>query len=242
MVEEIRLDSLPLNWSSFDLVSFSTSKQLYDYQQKAMENAIKVLWKYYEDFADYHQSEPLEVNLERKRKFFQWYQDNGLTEALDIRVNRIRRDIARLLEGYYEIEDGKIRYEHFINRMNFWMATGSGKTLVIVKLFEVLRELIQRGEIPSHDILVLTHRDDLIEQLKRHVNEFNAAHGDLFIRLRELKEYAEVKRETPSLFKEHEVTVFYYRSDNLSDEQKEKIVDFRNYDDEGKWYLSLIHI
>jgi hypothetical protein len=35
------------------------------------------------------------------------------------------------------------------------------------------------------------------------------------------------------------LTVFYYRSDNLSDEQKEKIVDFKNYDNEGRWYIFL---
>ncbi|WP_157041148.1 hypothetical protein [Roseiflexus sp. RS-1] len=34
-----------------------------------------------------------------------------------------------------------------------------------------MRELIQRGEIPPHDILVLSCRDDLIEQLKQHVHQ-----------------------------------------------------------------------
>ena len=33
--------------------------------------------------------------------------------------------------------------------------------------------------------------------------------------------------------------VFYYRSDNLSDEHKERIVDFRNYDNSGRWYVLL---
>ena len=44
---------------------------------------------------------------------------------------------------------------------------------------------------------------------------------------------------SPVLFEDRELTVFYYRSDNLSDEQKERIVDFRNYDDNGKWYVLL---
>jgi hypothetical protein len=35
------------------------------------------------------------------------------------------------------------------------------------------------------------------------------------------------------------LTVFYHRSDTLSDEQKDKIVYFRNYDDEGRWYVLL---
>ena len=78
------------------------------------------------------------------------------------------------------------------------MATGSGKTLVIVKLLELLWGLMQRGEIPDHDVLVLTHREDLLEQLREHVDEFNAAGGTLYIRLRELQEYPEVKRGLPS--------------------------------------------
>ena len=45
--------------------------------------------------------------------------------------------------------------------MCFWMATGSGKTLVLVKLIEVLRGLILAGEIPPNDVLVLTHRCNL---------------------------------------------------------------------------------
>ena len=59
------------------------------------------------------------------------------------------------------------------------MATGSGKTLVLVKLIEILWKLIQRSEIPPHDILILSCRDDLLEQLKKHIHEFNAARSDL---------------------------------------------------------------
>jgi len=119
------------------------------------------------------------------------------------------------------------------------MATGSGKTLVLVKLLELLWRLMRAGEIPRHDVLVLTARDDLLAQLKAHVDEFNAARGDFHIRLCDLKTYPEVKWGTPSLFREQELTVFIYRSDNLSDQQKERIIDFRNYDNEGRWYVLL---
>lgn len=37
----------------------------------------------------------------------------------------------------------------------------------------------------------------------------------------------------------NEIDVFYYRSDLFSDEQKDKIIDFRNYDNNGKWYILL---
>ncbi|MBC7194997.1 MAG: DEAD/DEAH box helicase family protein, partial [Caldisericia bacterium] len=145
-----------------------------------------------------------------------------------------KRNIYALLTGYYPQENGKISYKYLINRMCFWMATGSGKSLIIIKLIQILAQLIQRKEIPPCDILVLTHRDDLIEQLKKHVDEFNYANETKII-LKELKEYPEVKRQR-ALFG---ITVFYYRSDNISDEQKEKIIDFKNYDNDGKWYIFL---
>ena len=49
MVEEIPGDSLPVTWADFDLASFSSEKILWDYQQQALLNALKALWKYYED-------------------------------------------------------------------------------------------------------------------------------------------------------------------------------------------------
>ena len=236
--ESKRFEDLPANWNSFDLESFSKNKRLWDYQQEAVKNAVKVLWKYFEDFVDYQKGEGLQLNPERKQKFFKWYRDNGLEENLAIKIDKRKRKIYSLLTEYYPQEARKISYEYFINRMCFWMATGSGKTLVIIKLIQILKGLIERGEIPPHDILVLTHRDDLIEQFKRLVDEFNYANSEIYIRLRELKEYPEVKRGQ-TLFRSEEITVFYYRSDNLSDEQKEKIIDFRNYDNEGKWYIFL---
>ena len=234
MIEDLRFEDLPPAWNTFDLESFSKDKRLWDYQQNALKNAIKVLWRYFEDFADYQEKENLEINGERKKDFFKWYQDNGLEEDLDIRLEGIKRDAYNLLMEYYPQDNGKIPYKHFINRMSFWMATGSGKSLVIIKLIEILIQLMERKEIPPYDILILTHRDDLIEQLKKHVDEFNYANETKII-LKELKEYPEVKRQR-TLFG---TTVFYYRSDNLSDEQKEKIIDFKNYDNDGRWYIFL---
>jgi superfamily II DNA or RNA helicase len=239
MISDIRFENLPANWNSFDLEGFSKNKKLWDYQQEALKNAIKVLLKYFEDFSNFERNENvIEKNKERKAKFYKWYKDNGLEEDLSISLEKRRRDIYNLLTAYYPKENGKIPYQYFINRMCFWMATGSGKTLVIVKLIQILKGLIEREEIPPFDILILTHRDDLIQQLKRHVTEFNYGGNGVHVNLRELKEYPETKRQQ-QLLKENEITVFYYRSDNLSDEQKEKIVDFRNYDDNGKWYVFL---
>lgn len=234
ILDDISSRNLPYSWNSFDFKSFSKNKNLWDFQQKAVENALKVLWKYYEDFNDFRDGENLEVNQERKRKLYDWYKDNGLEEDLDIRLDRRSRKINELLTEYFPQEDGKVSYSNYINRMCFWMATGSGKTIVIIKLIQILKQLMERREIPEYDILFLTHRDDLIEQFKRMIEEFNYT-NPFTIELSELKEYPEVKRQK-SLFG---TPVFYYRSDNLSDEQKEKIIDFKNYDEGGKWYIFL---
>jgi hypothetical protein len=235
MLENLPEGILPANWEDFDLAAFARGKRLWEYQQTALHNALLALWKYY--------SIPDQSEAERKRAYLGWYQDAGLEADLDIPLDRssaARRKLSALLQKYYQADESgeSLPYVQFINRMSFWMATGSGKTLVIVKMIELLHSLMLRGEIPAHDILVLAHRDDLLEQLRQHVDEFNTE-GRLYIRLRELREYAEIRRENPSLFHGQELTVFYYRSDNLSDEQKEKIIDFRNYDNDGGWYILL---
>ncbi len=88
-------------------------------------------------------------------------------------------------------------------------------------------------------MLVLTHREDLLQQLRDHVNDYNTGGVVPHLHLRELREYPEAKREHPALLGHQELTVFFYRSDNLSDTQKERIIDFRNYDNYGEWYLLL---
>ncbi len=239
-VETLHDNLLPNSWVDHDLEFFSHAKRLYGYQQQALRNALKVLWKYYEHFGDYQQGETDDANRQRKQRLCQWYRYNGLSEDLSIEPKSTFADLLReYYADYIDAQTGKVAYEAFINRMGFWMATGSGKTLVIVKLIELLGRLRRLGEVPPCDILFLTHRDDLIDQLKRHVDEFNASHGTSPIVLYELKEYAAVKREQGSLFQDNEIAVFYYRSDNLSDEQKEKIVDFRNYDNDGQWFVLL---
>jgi hypothetical protein len=118
------------------------------------------------------------------------------------------------------------------------MATGSGKTLIIVKLIELLSKLMKNGLIPTKDIMFLTYREDLIQQFKLHVEEFNQFKtADERINLYDLKnDYEKVKT---GLFRNQGINVYYYRSDLLSDERKEKIVDFRSYDNNGNWYLIL---
>ncbi len=228
IVNSIQMQSLEPDWLSFDLAKFSNKKTLFDYQQKVLENALKALYKYYKDCNG------------NKESFFELYKNNGLieTKGLDYKLNGKNHKIFKILEEYYEIQNSTIPFYNFINRMSFWMATGSGKTLVIIKLIELLGNLIKNGQIPQKEILFLTYREDLIDQFKKHVNEFNSSDNSLHIILYSLKDYEKVKREN-KLKMGNEIDVFYYRSDLISDEQKEKIIDFRNYDANGNWYIIL---
>ncbi len=240
LLEPLAFADLPPAWQDHDLVTFSPAKRLWNYQQEALRFALKALWKYYEVFRDFTTDKPETANEERKVHLWQWYRDNGLEENLDISLQNQRRDVRALLKDYYPVEDDRISYRHFINRMGFWMATGSGKSLVLIKLIELLWHLMRRGEIPQNDVLVLTARDDLLAQLKVHVEEFNKGRTNFHIRLADLKTYPDIKRGFfPTTVEEHGITVFVYRSDNLSDEQKERIVDFRNYENDGRWYVLL---
>jgi len=232
ILQDINFDDLPPEWSTLDIVSFSENKRLWNFQQEALKNAIKALYLYYKK------------DNANKEKFYERFRNNGLDEdvekKLDIKITQTKKELELLYRQYYQVEGDMVRFHNFINRSAFWMATGSGKTLVIVKLIEILKILMERGEIPVKDILVLTYRDDLINQLKKHVNEFNELYSKrgFKINLVELKEYDRIKRESLTTFL-NEATVFYYRSDLISDEQKEKVIDFRNYENNGDWYIIL---
>jgi hypothetical protein len=49
ILQDLPFEDLPPAWTTFDLASFSRAKTLWDYQQSALQNALKVLWKYYQD-------------------------------------------------------------------------------------------------------------------------------------------------------------------------------------------------
>ncbi len=231
IVDDISFDNLPAKWQGFDFSRFSKDKTLFDFQKQALQNALKSLWLYFKD------------KKADKQSLFNHYQANDFTENFDYDLKkREGKKTANYLLEYdkdYPAIDSKIPFAHFINRMSFWMATGSGKTLVIVKLIELLGKLIAEKELPVRDILFLAHRDDLLDQFKNHVDEFNSFNFDTKINLKNLRDYESVKRENALPFAKNEITVFYYRSDLISDEHKEKIVNFQNYDNGGQWYILL---
>jgi len=228
IVESFNQNNLPADWLGIDFYKFSNEKSLFDYQQKALENVLKALFLYYEQYK------------ENKSDFYKHYQNNGLNQDLSYNIKKESKTLKYLLEydKDYPVVDDKISFEYFINRMSFWMATGSGKTLVIVKLLELLGYLMQNNKIPKKDILFLTYRDDLIDQFQKHIDEFNNAGHNISINLIDLKQYASYK-QNPTLKFGNTLDVYFYRSDLISDEQKDKIVNYNNYDNNGNWYILL---
>ncbi len=231
IIDNISFENLPAKWQGFDFARFSKDKALFDFQKQGLQNALKALHLYFK-----------EKNADKKA-LFEHYKLNGLEEDFDYNLKKKQDSkTAKYLLEYdkdYPAIDSKISFAHFINRMSFWMATGSGKTLIIVKLIELLGKLIAEKELPAGDILFLAHRDDLLDQFKNHIEEFNSFNFDTKINLKNLRDYESVKRENALPFAKNEITVFYYRSDLISDEHKEKIVNFKNYDNGGQWYILL---
>jgi len=242
-------ETLPANWNSFELERFSSDKQLWDYQQVALTRAVVALFKYYEDFVDYEPGEDPRADRQRKEKLEEWYAhgcplSSQERKSLNLNLKKTKLPLREMIDPFFPLDEDApmIDFKAICNRMSFWMATGAGKTIVLVKLLELLHLLMRRYEIPERDVLFLTHREDLIEQFQETVREFNQCpDSPVHIELKELREYPEAKREAPGglLGRDATLRVFYYRSDNLSDEHKDLIVNFRNYDNEGKWYVLL---
>lgn len=241
IVDKAHYDNLPESWRIPAVDRFSADKQLYSYQIDALKKAAQALFFYYEDGVNWIPKEAETKNISRKFHFTRRYETLDTAKLAvtkydspaDERNHKPSR-VFHILRDYINSDDDeRIRYQYLINRMCFWMATGSGKTLVMVKLIEYLHSLIRHGEVPPHHILLLAPSEHLLTQIRRTVEEFNRSglHIDL-VPLREAQ-----RRRQQQLG--NSVTVFYHRSDNISDVQKEALTDYRMYENDGKWYIFL---
>jgi hypothetical protein len=120
IVESFNQNNLPADWLGVDFKKFSKEKSLFDYQQKALENALKALYLYYEQYK------------ENKSDFYKLYQNNGLKEDLSYNIKKESKTLKYLLEydKDYPINDDKISFEYFINRMSFGWLLGPVKHLL----------------------------------------------------------------------------------------------------------------
>lgn len=231
---------LPETWRVPEVERFSAHKTLHDYQSDALQKAAQALFLYYGQSHDWVSGEPLSANVERKRDFAARYGTSALPdlEKYDSQADRRKRkenQVFRILSEFITPQGDLIQYHHLINRMCFWMATGSGKTLVMVKLIAYLHCLKQHGEIPRHNILILAPSDHLIGQIRHTIDEFNQS-GGLHIDLIPLRQAGRGRYQQRL---GDSVTVYCHRSDNISDVQKNALTDYRTYENDGKWYVLL---
>ena len=230
---------LPETWRVPDIERFSAGKTLYDYQTDALENAARGLFVYYGDAHDWSAAEAPAVDDARKEMFAGLYGrdidnlDVKRYETRSAEQNQIENPVFRILSRFIAPQGDAIAYRRLINRMCFWMATGSGKTLVMVKLLEYLHALQKHREIPPHNILILAPSEHLLGQIRRTVEEFNQT--GLRIELVPLRDLHRGRQAQLG----DAVTVYYHRSDNLSDVQKDALTDYRVYENDGQWFILL---
>jgi len=233
---------LPETWWVPAIERFSAGKTLYDYQTDALKNAARALFLYYGDEHDWSTAESPAADDARKGMLAALYgrEIDGLdVKRFDTRAaekNQIENPVFRILSPYITPQGDTIAYRRLINRMCFWMATGSGKTLVMVKLIEYLHALQQHREIPPHNILILAPSEHLLGQIRRTVEEFNQT--GLRVELVPLRDMHR-GRLARQVQLGDTVTVYYHRSDNLSDVQKDKMTDYAIYENDGKWFILL---
>ncbi|GHT16635.1 helicase [Endomicrobiia bacterium] len=245
ILEQIDYDQLN-NWQLPSISCFSENKNLevFPYQKQALKNITKALYLSFKTFQNGNAS-PDKQTLHTK------YKEYGLKDkAFAARKFTNNKDKSigntsgrfKFFQNYskdYKVLGGGteeyVADAAFLNRACFWMSTGSGKSIVLIKTIELLDYLQKQKLIPRKEIMLLLPREDLIKQFKREIEEFNKSR-ERKIELINLINYEDDKQ---GFNYDHSIKVYYYRSDLLRDERKESILDYRNYDNEGNWYIFL---
>ena len=238
----VNYGELPETWRhSLDTDQFSDQKSLFDYQQNALTLAARALYLYFGRDSRILQNADLNERTDaRKDDLYKAYIQHQIDvpkisryESRANERNRKQNPVFQILEDYFPNYGDTILFKNLINRMGFWMATGSGKTLVMIKLIEYLHRLIQSNQIPDHKFLILAPSNHVLGQIERTIEEFNQE--GLILDFVPLVKSAQTRQGRLG----DVATVYYHRSDTISDVQKEALIDFRMYENDGKWYVFL---
>jgi len=202
-----------------DFESFSNDKNMFEYQSEALQNGFKMLFTYFNTFE------------EDKQKFYtQAYRKYPHANLDYIKPNKL------LLE-YFNPTGNRIEFHNFINRMSFWMTMGSGKTIVIIKLIELLDRAMNLGLIPKKTIVFFTANQGLLERFLKEIDDYNILNTRKIDTIT-LKDYEE-RQKHGNIFDSQQIKLFCYRSDLLSEDRKENMLDFKDYLDDGNNYIIL---
>ncbi|GAA7381254.1 DEAD/DEAH box helicase family protein [Helicobacter pylori] len=223
--DELNTNEINEPLERLDFKSFDNNKELLDYQQQALINAFRVLVAYFRDFK------------ENKKEFYAFYQEHYSFANCDF----TNKKLNPLLKAYFKVENHCVSFENFINRLAFYMATGSGKTIVIIKLVELLSVAIRMGLIPKKNIMFFSANENLIKQFEKEIEKYNR--GKDYSKQIDFKNLKKVTHKdfhrAPKGFFE-KITLFYYRADLMSDEEsKENLLNYKDYWDNGENYVIL---
>ncbi|GAA7236630.1 DEAD/DEAH box helicase family protein [Helicobacter pylori] len=226
--DELNTNEINEPLERLDFKSFDNNKELLDYQQQALINAFRMLIAYFRDFK------------ENKKEFYAFYQKHYSFANCDF----AKKKLHPLLKSHFKVENQRVSFENFINRLAFYMATGSGKTIVIIKLVELLSVAIRMGLIPKKNIMFFSANENLIKQFEKEIEKYNR--GKDYSKQMDFKSLKSVKNEDfyhapKGSFKDMEkIALFYYRADLMNDEEsKENLLNYKDYWDNGENYVIL---
>ncbi|GAA8760029.1 hypothetical protein VN0418_04290 [Helicobacter pylori] len=224
--EELNTNEINEPLERLDFKSFDSNKELLDYQQQALINAFRMLVAYFRDFK------------ENKKEFYAFYQKHYSFANCDF----TNKKLNHLLKAYFKVENHCVSFENFINRLAFYMATGSGKTIVIIKLVELLSVAMGMGLIPKKNIMFFSANENLIKQFEKEIEKYNR--GKDFSKQIDFKNLKSVTNEDfhhaskNSLMEK--IALFHYRADLMNDEEsKENLLNYKDYWDNGENYVIL---
>lgn len=224
--EELNANEINEPLEMLDFKSFDNNKELLDYQQQALINAFRVLVAYFRDFK------------ENKKEFYAFYQKHYSFANCDF----AKKKLNPLLKSHFKVENQRVSFENFINRLAFYMATGSGKTIVIIKLVELLSVAIRMGLIPKKNIMFFSANENLIKQFEKEIEKYNR--GKDYFKQIDFKSLKSVTNKdfyhAPKGSFIEKIALFYYRADLMNDEEsKENLLNYKDYRDNGENYVIL---
>ncbi|WP_181233123.1 DEAD/DEAH box helicase family protein [Helicobacter pylori] len=223
--EELNINEINDPLEMLDFKSFDNNKELLDYQQQALINAFRVLIAYFRDFK------------ENKKEFYAFYQKHYSFANCDF----AKKKLNPLLKSHFKVENHCVKFENFINRLAFYMATGSGKTIVIIKLVELLSVAMGMGLIPKKNIMFFSANEHLIKQFEKEIEKYNRNKD--YSKQIDFKNLKSVKNKdfyhaSKDFFQK--IALFYYRADLMSDEEsKENLLNYKDCWDNGENYVIL---
>ncbi len=224
--EELNANEINEPLEMLDFKSFDNNKELLDYQQQALINAFRMLTAYFRDFK------------ENKKEFYAFYQKHYSFANCDF----AKKKLNPLLKSHFKVENHCVSFENFINRLAFYMATGSGKTIVIIKLVELLSVAIRMGLIPKKNIMFFSANEHLIKQFEKEIEKYNRNKD--YSKQIDFKSLKDVTNKdfyrAPKDFFIEKIVLFYYRADLMSDEEsKENLLNYKDCWDNGENYVIL---